>query len=157
MNGQRPHFVFLDEAQEWLRQHVDEGARCPCCTQYAKVYRWSLYGSIIKALILLHRVGGTTEFSSLRDIRSLGYTEQGGATRLRFWNLAEEERVVRSDGGKAGYWRVTSLGEAFILGRIAIPKYAYVYDNRLLRLDGERVNVRDVLGTRFSYDELMSA
>lgn len=32
----------LDQARDWLRANVDEGAHCPLCTQHAKVYRRGL-------------------------------------------------------------------------------------------------------------------
>jgi hypothetical protein len=45
---------------------------------------------------------------------------------------------------------------AFVLGESTVPKYAYVYDGRLLKLDGgEYVTIRDALGTKFHYRDLM--
>ena len=31
--------MTLDEAKAWLRDQVDDGAHCPCCGQFAKVYK----------------------------------------------------------------------------------------------------------------------
>ncbi len=37
-----------------------------------------------------------------------------------------------------------------------VPRHALIYDGRLLRLEGELVGIRDCLGDKFDYDELMS-
>ena len=58
-------------------------------------------------------------------------------------------------GGRAGWWRLTEQGSAFVQGLMKVQKYAKIYDSRLLKLDGELVTIRDVLGSRFNYDELM--
>ena len=43
---------------------------------------------------------------------------QGGYMTLAgHWDLIEEERALRDDGGRAGVWRVTGTGERF-LGRL---------------------------------------
>lgn len=146
----------LRAARDWLREQLDEGAHCPCCTQYAKVYRWSLYGTAIRALALFYRLGGTTQFVHSRDLKGYGHAGQGDASRLRNWGLLEEETSRRQDGGRSGYWRVTARGEAFLHGRISVPKYLHVYNNRVLKHSGPDVGVRDVLGTRFNYDDLMA-
>lgn len=148
-----PFDMTLEEAKEWLRERIDDGARCPCCTQYAQVYRWSLYGGAAAMLIRLYRAGGTVSFVESKSVK---YPGQGGdVTRLRLWSLVEEEPERRADGGKSGYWRVTELGEQFVHGWTTIPKYAYVFDGRLLRVDGPPVDIVDALGTKFDYNQLM--
>lgn len=148
--------LTLREAQDWLRQNIDDGAICPCCTKFAKVYRWSLYGTAAQALILFHRLGGTESFIHSRDLKRLGYTGQGDASRLKYWDLVVEEKQRREDGGRSGYWRVTGRGRDFIFGVATLPKYSYIYDDRLLRQDGPMVSIIDVLGKRFDYRELMA-
>jgi len=145
--------MSLEEAREWLRERAYDGARCPCCTQYAQVYRWSLYSTAAAMLIRLYRVGGVDEFVESKTVK---YPGQGGdATRLRFWELVEQEPERRPDGGRSGWWRVTEQGRLFLLGATTIQKYAYVFDGRCLRFDGPPVSIRDALGTKFEYDALM--
>ena len=31
--------MTLTEAKQWLKERLDEGTRCPCCNQYAKIYK----------------------------------------------------------------------------------------------------------------------
>ena len=80
----------------------------------------------------------------------------GDVAKLEYWGLLEEERGVRPDGGRAGYWRVTLRGEDWLHGKVEVPKYARVYDGRMLSLTGPSWSVFEALGKKFDYRELMS-
>lgn len=144
----------LDEARAWLRKHADEGAKCPCCTQLAKVYRRRVTSGMAQALIIMWQLRGTDWFY-LPDI---AHKWQGrDEANLRHFGLIEEAGDRRPDGGRKGWWRVTREGEAFVKGEITIPKYARIYDGRHLGFDGaETISIRDALGARFNYDDLMA-
>lgn len=78
---------------------------------------------------------------------------------LRHWGLLEAiPDAVRPDGsGRVGLYRMTQLGFDFVRGQIKIPKYATLYNQELLALStAELINIRDALGSKFDYDELMS-
>lgn len=150
----------LAEARTWLRERLDEGARCPCCTQHAQVYRWSLYGTAARALILYWRLGRGERYVHSSRLKDLGHKGQGDATRLRLWKLLAEEPDRRPDGGKSGWWLVTDLGREFIYRRATIPKYVYTFASRRIRYDddhapGPQVGIEAALGKRFDYRELM--
>lgn len=70
--------------------------------------------------------------------------------------LIEEERVNRPDGGRAGYWRVTPLGERFVKQGVALPTYALIYDGRVLGLEGPPLYIHQTLSKKFNYNELMA-
>lgn len=145
----------VEEAKAWLRTRLEDGDHCPVCTQHAQVYRWSLYSTAVRALIGFYRLGGTVRFSHVNELKAMGLKGQGDASRLKHWGLAEEEKIRRPDGGRAGYWRVTDLGESFLQGRATIPKYVYVYDGKVLDTDGDPVTARQCLGNKFDLDILM--
>lgn len=138
-----------------LAVYDENGATCPTCQQHAQVYRWNLYSTAASALILMYRLGGTTEFVHTNDLKALGHRGQGDTSRLRLWNLVEREIDRRPDGGRSGFWRVTHEGAAFVQGTFKIQKYAWVYAGRLLGLDGELIDIHEALGRRFNYDEMM--
>lgn len=145
----------LGEARAWLREQAgDRGARCPCCTQLAKVYRRTIHYKMAADLIRAWRTHGQDWF----HLRAATQYSGGDGAKLRYWDLMVEEPTRRPDGGRAGWWSITDLGAWFVRGQVAVPKDAYVYDNRLLRLDAGRgmVRIRDTLGDHFDYDELMS-
>ncbi len=105
----------------------------------------------------MHRAAGLDWMHKPTVLSGLGAAARDESL-LRYWGLTEEERGLRrDDGGRAGFWRVTSLGSEFARGLTRVPKYALVYDSRCLGLDGaEFVDIREALGDRFDYDELMA-
>lgn len=145
--------VPLGEAQDWVRQRIEDGVHCPCCTQYAKVYRRKLNRRIALTMIAMYRksrkgwVYLPTIGGSKLDVPS---ARSGEVSFAQHWGL-----IQRSED--RGYWQITELGESFLLNGVKIPKYARIYDGRLLNLDPEQtVSIVDVLGIDFDYNELMA-
>jgi hypothetical protein len=144
--------MTLKEAQDILRTLLDEGHKCPCCTQMAKIYRRKVNSTMARTLITMYRAGADAKYVHTPSLP--GDTHE--ASQLAWWGLAIEERVRRPDGGRAGWWHLTSAGVGFVEGRTTVPKYARIYDSRCLGLDGEHVDIRAALGDKFNYDELMA-
>jgi len=143
----------LDQAKAWLRSQLQRGAACPCCGQFAKVYKRKLNSGMVRSLLAMYRVGGRDWIHLPTQIGARS-REEG---KLRYWGLVEEQLTVRPDGGRAGFWRVTAAGEAFIREQFKVPKYAQVYDGRCLGLTGDLVGIRETLGSKFRLDELLGA
>lgn len=145
--------VSLGDARDWLRERVDSGERCPCCKQFAKVYRRKLNSTNAMLLIRAYRVAGCAPFHAPTVLSS----HAGGEwARLLHWGLIADLHLERDDGGHAGWWRVTEDGERFVKGRVSVPKYVRIYDGRCLGLQGDLVSIRDCLGEKFDYAELMA-
>lgn len=147
----------LRDAVEYVLSVAENGGGiCPCCQQRVQVYKRKLASSAAYGLITMYRHHGT-EFGhapSTAELARLG----GELARLSMWGLLEEKPETRDDGGRAGWWRVTDLGEAFVHGLCRVPKYAHVYAGQVLMLDGrETTSVREALGDKFNYAELMNA
>lgn len=142
----------LREAQEWLRSRVADGERCPCCTQFAKIYKRKITSTSAVALIKLWRSAGL----SWAHLPTVLDRKQADEAKLLHWGLLEEETISRPDGGRAGWWRLTALGEAFVGNLARVPKYCLIYDSKCLGLDGPLVSITDCLGDRFDYAELMA-
>lgn len=144
--------ALLGEARKWLREQAsDKGARCPCCTQLAKVYRRALNAGMVRSLILMYRAAGL-DWQHVPTTTVGGSREEG---KLRYWGLVEEADS-RYAGQRAGWWRVTEAGEAFVLDRSRLPRWALVYDGRCLWLDDQQTTtVREALGDHFHYGDLM--
>jgi hypothetical protein len=142
----------LGTARDWLRARVEEGAYCPCCTQFAKVYKRKITSPMARGLIKQHRLVGRDYAHSAELVKS----ETHEFSQLSWWGLVEELAERRGDGGKAGWWRITELGNLFVRNLAQLPKYARVYDGRRLNLViGERVSIQGALGTKFDYSDLM--
>jgi hypothetical protein len=78
--------------------------------------------------------------------------------KLAYWGLVEEATEPREDGGRAGWWRITKKGEAFLRREIMLPKYALVYDAKHLGFDETKmVDIGECLGDHFDLAELMAS
>lgn len=143
----------IAQAKAWLRTKLADGAECPVCTQRAQLYRRKVTSTMARSLIEMYRAAGL-DYAHLPTVISSQRADEG---KLAYWGLMEEEKVRRPDGGRAGYWRVTPRGEMFLKLQLNIPKYAEVYDGRVLGFDTtELVSIKDALGTRFDYSDLMA-
>jgi len=142
----------LQDARAWLREQRQEGVHCPCCNQLAKIYKRPINSSMATSIIAMYRAARL----QYQHIPTTTGRNDGEPGKLRYWGLIEEElEVRRDDGGRAGWWRVTPKGEQWILGQLLVPKYAYIYDARLLEVDGPPTSIRSALGSKFNYEELM--
>lgn len=145
--------ITIAEAQAWLADRITAGARCPCCNQYSKVYRRQINSGMARSLIAMYLHGPQGQWVHLPTQVGARSREEG---KLRYWGLVEEQvSVQRDDGGRAGYWRLTDAGRAWVTGQSTVPKFAAVYNNVVLRLYGDEVYIHDALGKNFDYRELM--
>ena len=153
-NGEFPDHVPFGEVRRHFEENVDEGIRCPLCRQFAKNYRRKLNKTMVKALRLLRNNGGATEYVHAPTVLSAYAAPSREIGKLALFDLVEELAVRREDGGRAGYWKVTPSGEAFLRGELAVKKYAVVYDGRLLGYRGDDVTINEV-APEFRLDDLM--
>lgn len=133
----------LAAARSWLRERLPVGTRCPCCGQFAKVYRRKLNSGMARSLIRMYNAAGLS-WQHIPPTRR----EEGG--KLALWGLVE------AGEGRNAQWRVTVAGAQFVNRELAVPGYAVLYDGTLIRLDGNPVLITDALGDRFDYAELMA-
>lgn len=150
--------MTLAQAREVLRPLAAAGETCPCCKQHVRVYRRKLTTTAARAVIELYTEHGL-DFGHLPTVAQKRMPEvahQGGYLVLSaHWSLIVEERHLRPDTGRAGYWRVTPFAEQWLRGEVTVPKYARIYSGRCLGLEGDLVTVDEVLNERFDFAELM--
>lgn len=155
-----PDDTPVAQARVWLVSRLwdpeadrpTRGTTCPVCVRHAQVYRRALNSGMARSLIAMYRHGGK-EFIHIPTAVPQRSREDA---KMRYWGLVEEERVLRPDGGRAGYWRVTDQGERFVLEGLLVPKWAIEYDSDLMGMDSsELTDINAALGDRFRLDELM--
>lgn len=147
--------MTLGDARGKLRGLARTGARCPCCRQFVKAYRRKLNSGMARAAIRVYRATCPGEYCHLQEVDQTSGSSEG--SKLRCWGLLVEERERREDGGRSGWWCLTEEGRRFVTGAHTVPKYALLYDGRLLHLEGAAVSIVDCLGEKFDYHELMNA
>lgn len=135
----------LAEAREFVEDGIrDKGVTCPCCGQFAKLYPRTLNGQMASALIKCWRAAGTDWFHVPTLVPA-----RADEAKLRYWGFIEQ------DPTRNGYWRVTEQGVQFIRQLIRVPRQALVYNTRLYGFKGPDWGIKEALGQKFDYDELM--
>jgi hypothetical protein len=149
----------LEEARRWLKTQLEKGTGCPCCEQFAKIYKRKLNSSMARGLIILVRLNRRDPIHIPSVFTEHRVCASNDGALLRHWGLLEEVPGVRDDGSRrVGYYLVTELGRKFVAGKVRVPAYAYIYNSMLLHLDDEEtVDIREALGADFHYEELMRA
>jgi len=164
--GGDPQKTSVADAKAWLRNNVNKGAYCPCCTQLAKVYKRKLNSSMAFVLLLVHRYEGSDWLHVPSYINTqvhhpgVAAAVRGDWAKLTHWGLLEEQpNQERADGStRVGNYRITANGRAFAQNRIRVPRHIWIYDGHALnRTDGATVSIVEALGDTFNYAELMRA
>jgi len=106
-----------------------------------------------RALITIYKRGGRSSLDWVYIPSLPAKSREEG--KIAYWGLLKEADETRPDGGRAGWWRVTRLGEHFIISGMRIPKHVFVYDAVCLGFDKtEMVSIQDCLGDKFDLSEL---
>jgi len=129
-----------------------KGTRCPCCGQHAQIYRRMIYKKMARGLYWLVRefkrrieMEGNDDYINLKDIS----TDRGGDTaKLVYWSL------MVKDPTRDSYYKPTQLADDYVNGRIALPKYAYVYNGQVLGYSSERQSFQEAAGRDFDKQDI---
>lgn len=149
----------LEEVQNWLRAKVEKGETCPCCKQFAKVYKRKIYSKAVYSLIKLYRLNeNQANYYHITQLNPEKVSGGGDFAKLVYWGLIEEKPKEEDEttSRTSGYWKITNKGRYFVERQKTIPTYARIYDSRLLGLTGPEIDIKEALGTKFDYEELMS-
>lgn len=143
----------VEEAQAYINENREEGVECPCCGHKSKVWEKPLIGTAVADLIRLVRFweknGVPAHISEFTTQRSNFYT-------LSYWGLIMKGEVeVDNKKRSSGYWVPTIKGGDFVEGKITIPSIAATYNNKLVEFRGRQIGVKEALGKKFNYEELM--
>lgn len=143
----------VGQARRWLKARLREGTSCPVCDQHAQTYRRKITRPMVNAMVAMARAGA---LSGWKHMPSVVGAHRGDEAKLAYWGLLEEERTLRPDGGRAGYWRITDKGHEFLKGNVSVPKYALVYNGDCAGFEGELVTAEECLGHEFDLAELLA-
>jgi hypothetical protein len=154
----------LAEAKATVEAGRDKGVECPCCGQFAKVYKRPLNATMAACLIGLVRaweILGSDGYVPIRDVRpwrskSDARVSGGELAKLACWGLVTAKvHEGNEDKRCSGLWRPTTHGVQFVKGECAVQKYAHIYDGDVLEHTGMDWRIEDALGCPFSYADVM--
>jgi tRNA(His) 5'-end guanylyltransferase len=144
----------IQEAKIYLRENFDKGVNCPCCGQFVKLYKRKLNSVMARCLIKMTSL--QNGYNHVREIvKGISDTGTNDFSKLKYWGLIEEMNNDDLDKKTSGYWRLTKQGLLFAKNQINVPKYAEIYNTKLIGFSAEQTNIIDSLGTKFNYNELM--
>lgn len=151
-----PPGATLAEAKEWLRPRVKgDGARCPCCDQFAKIYQRKLNAAMVRQLMWL--VGKFEHSGSWhhcnQEAPAIFSNFQLGT--LQHWGLCEQKPNEDDSKKTSGMWRPTAKGIDFAKCKIQVPTHVRIYDNRCIGFTERTTDVANAYGEGFHYGELM--
>lgn len=181
----RDHLTIA-EARKILERHAREGIDCPLCDTLYKTYKRSLNASIAASLVWLRAysrklTGSDTEFPFVEPQRvgPRHVVASREYPKARWWGMIEQraqdkqlaealESSAVSSGESAqiaGFWRLTQRGADFVDGRLMVDSHALVLKNNAMILTPEiraeegitQISVREALGKKFNFEELMNA
>lgn len=137
-----------------------EGAHCPCCDQFAKVYRRKFTSSMSRALIYIYgyfqRPDAETWLHVDKFLKKTPVNCREFVITIA-WGVIERMPGERPDGSRrVGYYRITDLGKAFVERRAKIPARVYFYNQESIGQDDKVVSIDECLGVKFDYGELMA-
>jgi len=148
----------LGYAKTWLNNRLSDGATCPCCKQFAKLYHRPFNSGMAHSLIWLVRAFTETKHDGYIHVPSMctrAVMRNREFDKLALHGVAEtiqsEDPTVRS----SGYWRPTALGIAVVKAGGTIHKSLDVYNGKIVSRSAAMIGIREALGQKFDYEELM--
>ena len=146
------------EAKASLRANFEEGVKCPCCGQRVQEYRRKLTSSMAHGLIAAynwHIRNPDKEWFHVSEF-DLSAFRGGDFAKVKLWNLALEMPNPNDPTKRSsGMWKLSESGKMFVRNEINVPKYVYIYDNKVTRKSEEITDIMMALGDKFNYSELM--
>lgn len=121
---------------------------CECCGARIVKYWHRLNKGLCGALV---RVYSKARLNPIKISEVISHTQACNFQKLSYWGLVEKAE-------KEGYWKVTPLGQSFILKNISIPLRVQTFRGKAIDEDQERVEIKDVIeGYQWREDYLGSA
>ena len=143
-------FTTLDQAKAWLQVEAVDGAICPCCQRFDKVYRRKVSKSMVQRLCDLYRHPGWHEHLDFVQHPTLGRDY----TLFRFIDLLEMAEPDSLAKKTSGTYRILEKGKLFCEGELPIPEALIIYHNELIGVSPETKMVHEIWPD-FNYSELM--
>ena len=152
-----PPTVPLVLAQDELLTLIVKGTHCRLCGQPVKIYSRPLNSAMSRTLIKMHLHGKKTDgWVNMSEVKNFGLPSRDYGT-LAHWGMTEKGGGVKSDGNpRTGLYRITKKGLDFIEDRIRVPAAIWTYNKKLLGMSKETISVREALGKKFNYTEMMN-
>lgn len=133
---------------------------CGTCGQTCGIYKQSLTDNNAVMLIGLYTYSMKMENNPYGAYHqnlyaTVGTKSHGFALCAKFGLIESPPPEEFEDKRCSGKWHLTRLGRKFVEGKEEVSASLKIYDNRVIAFSKKKVDIIDVLGTKFSYNDLM--
>lgn len=141
----------------WRLKIEGDGGYCPCCDRWGKIYRRSINASMARSLMWLSQQQDRGDgWVHVPSIAPAWLLRSNQLATLHLWGLVVSFDPAESKLAASGLWRPTPKGLMFVHNAATVPKYAYVYNNRVEEFEGPDVSIEQCLGDKFDYQTLLA-
>ncbi len=153
--------LTLGDATDQFDGVVEDGAACPCCGRWGKVYKRLINRTMGQALLWLVKAAG--QGRTWVDVPETGpkwLLRSNQLSILRWWGLVERRHpdLHGRDVKYRGYWRSTRKGVNFAMGKIKVPRAVFTWDGEPICFSTDDfVGIEDTENEVFSYTETMAS
>lgn len=155
-----PLFSQLNVVKERFWSFLKEGgtSNCPVCGRFSHFNRFRINKAMIDDMIGLARYQIKSEFDEGWVHHSRFLTRRSrDFYNLKRWGLVEPKpNDTEKDQPTSGYWRITEKGVDFMRGEMSVPTYAFVFDDKVQGWSTEEVDIHQIRGDQFSYEEMLA-
>ncbi len=145
------------DAKKYLHDNWKQGVKCPCCGQMVKLYKRRLNSAAALCLIdLLKKSGGKAGVAVHITEIGKASTSGGNFAQLAHWDLIKPIRNTDTPKRTSGKWCITAKGVDFVRSTITVPAYTFQFDGKCLGFSDERISIKQALGVKFNYSDLMA-
>jgi len=147
----------LYTARNLVDDNAKTGIDCPCCGQFAKIYKRKINTPMSRFLIwFVMRYESDPRWYSLYEFPLFQGCRGGGDfPKLRYWNLLVQKENEDPEKKCSGIWKTTPKAREFVYQETKLPSHVYLYNGKMVGYTDELTDITECLGKKFSYPEVM--
>jgi len=155
----------IEEGKAYLRANFEKGCKCPCCDGSVKLYKRKLNSGMALFLIGLYKL--TKEANNGSYVSVVFFSNKEIMAKMNINTASLDYSVLKhfnlidpraSEIGKkdSGHWSITWKGLDFVeKNTTLVPKHVFLYNNKRQGFSDETITIKEALGEKFDFDELM--
>jgi hypothetical protein len=154
----------------WRQTTEHKGGYCTVCDRWGKINTLPLTGSMVRALLWLHREHAATGemWINVPERAPRHVMRSYAISTLKHWNLVAQryappptkEEIKAGAPRKtktSGMWQITAHGIDFLNEAVKVPKKLFIYNDTRMGASDDLVTARECFEQEFNYDEMMAS
>ena len=139
-------------------QDKRKGFKCSCCGQLVKLYSRHFNCNMALALIYLYKNRDKTFIHLENSMIADGFKRCGDASYLLHYYLIENMPEKRKDQSpRNGHYKISGRGILFVEGVMKVHERFLICNNKFEGYEGDEITIRQALGKKFDFEELMNS